>query len=84
MTTGTATSWLSWRITGDETVAVDDTRALSCQNAARMQASRRNMIAGLEPGSLVTVIPVWRVSSFSSGNAEVSMGELIVEPVGSP
>lgn len=79
--TATSTAWLSYRITGGATRAVEDTLAFNVQNSARTQASRRTLVTGLPAGAGVTVVPVWRVSSYGSGSTEVSGGELIVEPL---
>jgi hypothetical protein len=79
--TATSTAGLNYRITGDATRAVADTLALSGRSD-RLQASRRQLLTGLPAGGSVTVIPMWRVSSYASGDTEVSGGDLTVEPIG--
>jgi hypothetical protein len=76
--TTTSTIWAAWRVSSG-TLTWTNSNALSAAGG-RVYASRRTLCNGT-PGTSVTLIPQWNVSSSSTGNTQAANGALVVEPV---
>lgn len=78
-----STAWMTWAITGDHVEGPIDKWGLSCANSSRQQSSYRYLVSNVSPGSSITLVPHWYVSSTNTGgNVQITYGQLYVERVG--
>ncbi|MGW6741624.1 hypothetical protein ACWGDX_13010 [Streptomyces sp. NPDC055025] len=80
--TDASTIWAAWRASGSNGFVYQDlnTTGVSAQ-AVRVAASRTRLLTGMTPGTTITIIPQWNISSGSSSTASTVGGTLTVQPV---
>jgi hypothetical protein len=81
--TSTSTIRIAYRISGSNTVTADplDSKCVLATGTDETSMSRTAYISGLTPGGTITVTPQWRISSGTSGDISLDVGQLLVEPV---
>lgn len=81
-TTSGSTIWAAWRASGSNGFAFSDlTRTGFSAQAVRVVASRTELLTGMTPGTTITIIPQWNISSGTASTASTTNGTLLVQPV---